>query len=37
MDENNKNTVIEDGTEFDGKIRSQRPITLSGTVKLEKQ
>jgi cytoskeletal protein CcmA (bactofilin family) len=32
-----KQTVIEDGTEFDGMIRSRAPIVVSGTVKGELQ
>ncbi len=33
MPEQNKQTVIESGTEFDGAIKSDCPITLSGKVK----
>ena len=28
-----KETVLEEGTEFDGSIRSKCPITVSGTLK----
>ncbi len=33
MADNSKQTIIENGTEFDGSIKSQCGITLSGTVK----
>jgi hypothetical protein len=33
MAENVKQTIIENGTEFDGSIKSECPITLSGTLK----
>ncbi len=33
MAENVKKTIIEDGTEFDGSIKSECPIMLSGTLK----
>lgn len=32
MADNGKQTVIEDGTEFDGSLRSRCPISLSGKV-----
>lgn len=35
MPDNPKQTIIEDGTEFDGSVRSQCAITLSGKLKGE--
>jgi cytoskeletal protein CcmA (bactofilin family) len=33
MAEDNRKTVIESGTEFDGTIKSERPVVLSGSLK----
>jgi cytoskeletal protein CcmA (bactofilin family) len=35
MSENPKQTILEDGTEFDGSVKSKCPITVSGKLKGE--